>query len=137
MSDRFDRDPPMTEPDPHVAAVRRFTDPAYRPVCETLAEVRAGIDAIDEQLVALMAERARLVMDATRFKRDAAQAAAPARQAAVFERVRALSQRHADAFPGLPDVVEATWRTMVAAFVAREQALLERTEPLAPGDPPR
>ncbi|MCA3179314.1 MAG: chorismate mutase [Burkholderiaceae bacterium] len=123
------------DPDPDRPAVRRFADPAYVPLCATLAEVRAGIDAIDAELVALVARRAALVKDATRFKRDAAQAAAPARQAAVHARVRALAEWHADAFPGLPDVVEATWRTMVAGFVAREQALLAATVPAIAADP--
>ena len=117
------------EPDPDARPVRRFADPAYVPLCATLAEVRGRIDALDEQLVELVARRAMLVKDATRFKRDAAQAAAPARQAAVYARVRALAQPHAAAFPGLPDVVEATWRTMVGGFVAREQALLADTLP--------
>jgi isochorismate pyruvate lyase len=99
------------------------------PRCATLGEVRAGIDALDAQLVELIARRALLVMDATRFKRDAAQAAAPARQAAVYARVRSLAEPHAGAFPGLPDLVEATWRTMVGGFVAREQALLAQTVP--------
>lgn len=120
----------MSEPDPDAAPRRRFVDPSYRPMCGTLAEVRAGIDALDSQLVALVARRAMLVMDATRFKRNAAEAAAPARQAAVFEKVRLLAAHHDRGFPGLPDVVEATWRTMVASFVAREQALLDKTEPI-------
>jgi len=127
----------MSEPDPLAPPRRRFKDPAYRPLCPSLAEVRRGIDALDEQLVALLAQRAMLVMDATRFKRDAAEAAAPARQAAVFERARALAHRYDRGFPGLPDVVEATWRAMVAAFVAHEQALLARTDPIDEGDPPR
>lgn len=124
----------MSEPDPRAAPLRRFVDPPWPPVCGTLAEVRAGIDALDAQLVALVARRAVLVRDATRFKLDAAQAAAPARQAAVRARVRALAAAHEAEFPGLADVVEATWRTMVGAFVAREQALLERTEFLEDGD---
>lgn len=123
------------DPDPDRPAVRRFADPAYVPLCATLAEVRAGIDAIDAELVALVARRAALVNDATRFKRDAAQAAAPARQAVVYAWVRTLAERYADAVPGLPDVVEATWRTMVAGLVAREQALLEATVPASAADP--
>jgi isochorismate pyruvate lyase len=125
----------MSEPDPQALARRRFADPAYRPLCGTLAEVRAGIDALDAQLIELLARRAELVMDATRFKRDAAEAAAPARQAQVYARVRSLAQRRPCAFPGLADVAEATWRAMVAAFVAREQALLAATEPIADAGP--
>jgi isochorismate pyruvate lyase len=124
----------MSEPDPRAPACRRFVDPAYRPLCGTLAEVRAGIDALDDQLIELLARRADLVMDATRFKRDAGEAAAPARQAQVYARARALAQRRRCAFPGLDDVAEATWRAMVAAFVAREQALLAATEPIGGAD---
>jgi len=127
----------MSEPDPRAPPSRRFKDPAYRPLCASLDEARRGIDALDEQRVALVAQRAMLVMDATRFKRDAAEAAAPARQAQVFERARALAHRYDRGFAGLPDVVEATWRAMVAAFVAHEQTLLARTEPTDDGDPPR
>lgn len=124
----------MSEPDPHAPARRRFTDAGYAPLCASLAELRAGIDAIDDQVVALLARRAMLVMDATRFKRDAHEAAAPARQRQVFERVRGAAHRYDPGFPGFPDLVEATWRTMVAGFVAHEQALLARTEPIDEGD---
>ncbi|HYF60374.1 MAG TPA: chorismate mutase [Burkholderiaceae bacterium] len=125
----------MSEPDPSAPPCRRFVEPGPPPRCATLAEVRAGIDALDAELVALVARRAALVMDATRFKRDAAEAAAPARQAEVFARVRELARAHDPGFPGLPELVEATWRTMVAGFVARERALLARTEPIdPPGD---
>jgi isochorismate pyruvate lyase len=124
----------MTTPnEPAVASgpVRRFKDPAYVEVAPTLGALRARIDALDEQIVALLAQRAACVRDATRFKRDAFQVAAPARQAQVFERVRALAQAQGAAFPGFPDVVEATWRAMVAGFVAAEGRLFNETETIA------
>ena len=43
------------EPETHVAPLRRFTDPAYRPLCANLAEVRENIDALDRKIVALLA----------------------------------------------------------------------------------
>src|SRR3954467_6816671 len=95
------------------AAVRRFKDPAYAAVAGTLGELRDRIDALDEQIVELLAQRALCVRDATRFKRDAFQVAAPARQAQVFDRVRSLADRHAKNFPGFPGVVEGTYRAMV------------------------
>ena len=121
----------MTSPnEPAVdgGAVRRFKDPAYVEVAATLGELRARIDALDEQIVTLLAQRAACVRDATRFKRDAFQVAAPARQAQVFERVRALAAAQGAAFPGLADIVEATYRTMVAGFVAAEGQLFNDTE---------
>lgn len=120
------------EPSTTTPPVRRFKDPAYRPVAPTLAELRQRIDSLDEQIVALLAQRAQCVRDATRFKRDAFQVQAPARQAQVFERVRGLAAEHEASFPGLPAIVESTYRTLVAGFVAAEGDLFQQTEPIEP-----
>ncbi|HXE50346.1 MAG TPA: chorismate mutase [Ramlibacter sp.] len=119
---------PSQEPAVHAPAVRRFKNPDYPELAGTLGELRQRIDAVDERIVALLAERAACVRDATRFKRDAFQVAAPARQAQVVERVRALALPHAAAFPGFPDIVVSIYRTMVAGFVAGEGRLFEETE---------
>ncbi|WP_312540388.1 chorismate mutase [Achromobacter mucicolens] len=111
----------MQEPDTQGAPLREYTDPAYRPLCATLADVRANIDRLDDEIVRLIAERAMYVKDAARFKRDAFQVSAPARQAQVFEKARALAQRHNQGFTNLEQVVDATYRAMVAAFIANEQ----------------
>jgi isochorismate pyruvate lyase len=123
---------PPEEPAAGAAPVRRFTDPAYVEVAATLGELRERIDALDERIVELLAQRALCVRDATRFKRDAFQVAAPARQAQVFERVQNLADRHAGAFPGFAQVVLSTYRTMVAGFVAGEAQLLQQTELIEP-----
>nr|WP_035212315.1 chorismate mutase [Achromobacter marplatensis] len=112
---------PMQEPDTHGAPLREYTDPAYRPLCENLADVRANIDRLDDEIVRLIAERAMYVKDAARFKRDAFQVSAPARQAQVFDKARALAERHNRGFANLEQVVDATYRAMVAAFIANEQ----------------
>ena len=121
-----------TEPSTQGGPVRRFRDPAYQPVAPTLGALRERIDALDAQIVSLLAERARCVRDATRFKADAFQVAAPARQAQVFARIRALAQAHDDAFPGFADVVEPAYRALVAGFVASEGQLFEQTEKINP-----
>lgn len=108
--------------------VRRFKDPAYVPLAANLGELRERIDALDAQIVALMAQRAACVRDATRFKLDAFQVAAPARQARVFQRVRELAAAQGTHFPGFPDVVESAYRAMVAGFVAAEGELFNDTE---------
>ncbi|MCC2674321.1 MAG: Chorismate mutase [Ramlibacter sp.] len=126
------------EPEPHGAPVRRFRDPAYSPMAEDLAGVRREIDRIDDAVVRLLAERAMYVKDAARFKRDAFQVSAPARQEQVFSRVRELAQRHNPAFnggfDGLPQVVEAAYRALVAGYIACEQNYFGATEPVAPAD---
>jgi isochorismate pyruvate lyase len=109
------------EPDTQGAPLREYTDPAYRPLCATLADVRANIDRLDDEIVRLIAERAMYVKDAARFKRDAFQVSAPARQAQVFEKARLLAERHNQGFANLDQVVDATYRAMVAAFIANEQ----------------
>lgn len=116
-----------SEPATHTGALRSFTDPAYRPLAATLSEVRANIDRLDDQIVALIAERAMYVKDAARFKRDAYQVSAPARQAEVFIKVRALADKHNRGFNALPDVTEATYRALVAAFIANEQSYFAQT----------
>ncbi len=118
----------MDEPSIDTAPLRRFRDPAYRPLAPTLAEVRANIDRLDDAIVALIAERAMYVKDAARFKRDAHQVAAPARQAEVFAKVRALAEKHNRGFDHLPDVAEAAYRAMVAAFIANEQLYFHQTD---------
>jgi isochorismate pyruvate lyase len=118
----------QTEPSTHTAALRRFRDPAYQPLAANLAEVRAHIDRLDDAIVALLAERAMYVKDAARFKRDAYQVSAPARQAEVYARVRALADKHNRGFEHLPDVVEAAYRALVAAFIANEQHYFNQTE---------
>lgn len=120
------------EPRDDAPPLRRFKDPAYQPVAATLAELRGRIDDLDEQIVALLAQRALCVRDATRFKRDEFQVSAPARQAQVFERVRALAQAHEAGFPGLAHLVESTYRTLVAGFIAGEGRFFNDTERIEP-----
>ena len=123
--------PPPDEPRTDTGPVRRFRDPNYRQQAETLGALRQRIDALDAQIVALLAERALCVRDATRFKRDAFEVAAPERQAAVLARVRALAAERAADFPSLPDVVEAAYRVLVAGFIAGEERFFDETEPIS------
>ena len=135
------QDPSQREPDAQGSPVRRFTDPAYRPLADNLAGLRREIDRIDEEIVKLLAERAMYVKDAARFKRDAFQVGAPARQAEVLARVRALAGRHQPAFnggfQGLPDVVEAGYRALVAGYIACEQNYFGQTEAVPPKKDPQ
>ena len=123
---------PPAEPGTGTGAVRRFRDPGYVPVAATLGDLRVRIDTLDDQIVDLLAQRASYVRDATRFKADAFQVAAPARQEQVFARVRALAVDRGNAFPGLEEIVESTYRTLVAGFIASEQRLFDETERISP-----
>lgn len=123
---------PSQEPLVDTPPVRRFRDPGYVEVAPTLAGLRQRIDTLDEQIVNLLAQRALCVRDATRFKRDSFQVAAPTRQAQVFARVRALATAHEAGFPGLSDIVESTYRTLVAGYIAGEETFFHETELITP-----
>jgi isochorismate pyruvate lyase len=84
----------------------------------SLAEVRARIDDLDTQLVALLARRQVLVEAAAGFKPDEGAVRAPDR----VERVVAAVRDKAVAAGLDADVAEAVWRSMIAAFIELELA---------------
>lgn len=81
-----------------------------------LDDVRAAIDGLDDQIVALLARREEWVRRAGRLKGDAAAVPAPARVEQVIARVRSLAEQHG----AQPDLVERVYRGMVAAFIELE-----------------
>lgn len=84
--------------------------------CTSLAEVREHIDLIDRQIIALLARRGNLVTQAAAFKRNSDEVRAPARVEQVIARTLAVAaQVGAD-----PRVVEATYRSMITAFIDAE-----------------
>ena len=86
-----------------------------------MAEVRAGIDRIDGELVALLAERAGYVDRAAVIKADVG---LPARIDARVEEVVAKVRGHAVAHGVPPDAVEKLWRGLIDWSIAREEAVL-------------
>ncbi|SIN79916.1 chorismate mutase [Vannielia litorea] len=84
----------------------------------TIAEMRAQIDEIDAELVALLAERQAHVDCVPALKRAAGiSAAAPSRSEAVLAHVTELAERKGFA----PELARILWREMIAFYVAREQ----------------
>ena len=53
--------------------------------CANLSEIREGMDAIDREIVSLIAERVEYVRSAAKFKTSSAGVAAPDRVAAVLK----------------------------------------------------
>lgn len=86
--------------------------------CQSLQDVRREIDRLDQAIVSLLAERGQYVLAAARFKRSVAEVQAPERVEQVIANVRRLAQAQG----GMPDVVEAAYRPLIAAFTAAEQA---------------
>lgn len=83
-----------------------------------LSEIREAIDVLDERIVELIGERQAWVERAGRLKRDQDEDAvrAPARVEAVIGRVRSLAVPAGAS----PEVVERTYRALIASFVELE-----------------
>lgn len=82
----------------------------------SLEDERAAIDALDDQIVALLAKRQEHVKRAAAFKTDEAAVRAPARRAAVMARLRERAGSEGVA----PEVVERVYTAMIDAFVELE-----------------
>ena len=97
--------------------------------CQSMDEVRREIDRIDEQLVALIAERFGYVDRAWQLKMGTGESATvPWRIQQVIDKVRARAEQHD--LP--PELVEAIWRQMIGWFIQYEE---ERLAPRrAPGE---
>ena len=99
---------------------------AERPLpadCETMLDVRKGVDALDRALVLMLAERQRYMDAAARIK--------PHRDA-VFDQARiddvVAKVLKAAAPAGLsPDIAEPVWRLLIDRCIAHEFATWDRT----------
>lgn len=93
-------------------------NPPNVPTCESLDQVRAGIDRIDRAIVACLAERGAYVKQAAGFKKSSDDVRAPQRVEQVVGKAVALAQElGAD-----PVVTERTYRAMISGFIEAELA---------------
>ncbi|WP_076071598.1 chorismate mutase [Sphingomonas montana] len=99
-----------------------MTDPILSPEnCSTMAEVRRGVDALDRELVALLAVRFGYMRAAARIKPERGQVRDAARKAAVI----AQAVAHAGVVGAPADVVAALWEQLVEASIAYELATFD------------
>jgi isochorismate pyruvate lyase len=97
---------------------------AHPPVehCDTMADVRRNIDALDDRIVALVAERSAYVAQAARIKQSAGEIVDNARIEFIVARVRAQARA-----AGAPEgVLEAAYRAMIAASIDFERGEFKR-----------
>ena len=87
-----------------------------RAVDPDLQQVRVEIDSLDRQIIQLIAERQKWVVRASSLKKDESAVRAPDRVEQVITKARTLAS---DA-QASPDVVEATYRAMIDAFISLE-----------------
>ena len=99
-------------------------DPRTAPeACTTMAEVRAGVDALDRALVGLMAERQRYMDAAARIKPSRDVVHDDWRIEDVVSKVLAAAREQ-----GLsPDIAEPVWRKLIERCIAHEFAAWDRT----------
>ena len=84
--------------------------------CQSMAEVRGGIDALDLQIVDLLAIRFRFMTAAARIKSDRGAVRDEDRKAAVIANARAAAAR-----AGIPaEVIGDIWERLVEGSIAFE-----------------
>ena len=90
--------------------------------CHSMTDVRRHIDALDERIVALIAERSGYVAQAARIKQDASQVHDQARIDFIVERVKAMATEQ-----GAPEaVIEAAYRAMIDTSIEFERGEFKR-----------
>jgi isochorismate pyruvate lyase len=90
--------------------------------CSSMAEVRQHIDALDERITALVAERSDYMTQAARIKQRADQIVDLERVEYIVARVKAQAQ----ALGAPPEILEATYRAMIDASIVYEQRTFEK-----------
>lgn len=84
--------------------------------CRDMQDIRAEIDAIDRQIIALLGRRIRYVEAATAFKRNAAAVRADERVDAMIGARRQWAEE--EQLP--PDLIEKVYRMLVDGFIQHE-----------------
>jgi len=84
--------------------------------CQTMAEVREGVDALDRELVALIVRRQAYMEAAARIKTERAKVYDAVRIEDVVSKVKAEALKQ-----GLSvDIAEPVWREMIKQSIAYE-----------------
>lgn len=93
-----------------------MTSPLLPDDCQTMTDVRAGVDATDRALIALLARRFGYMRAAARIKSDRAAVRDEVRKAAVIAAARSEAERL-----GAPvDAIVQLWNELVEASIAYE-----------------
>lgn len=99
--------------------------------CQSMQEVRAGVNALDDILVPLLVERSGYMTQAAKVKNDENLVRDEARIQAIIDRVRPM----AEAQGGNPELIERLYRAMMECYIDYEHQELARLR--AEGLPPQ
>ncbi|WP_052071698.1 chorismate mutase [Sphingopyxis sp. MWB1] len=100
-----------------------MSEPKMPEQCEAMAEVRAGVDQVDRELVALLVRRFGYMDAAARIKPDRASVRDEERKAEVLDNVA----REAAAAGLEAERLRAVWNELVEQSIAYELARWDRT----------
>ena len=89
--------------------------------CNTITEIRNEIDVIDNQIIELLAKRFLYVKEIVRFKSNEEDVVARKRYEEVIQKRRQWAAEQ-----GLnPDIIETTYKTLIAYFIDEQMKLLK------------
>ena len=94
--------------------------------CNSMAELRAAIDQLDQDLIDMLARRARYIDRAAELKPAEAM---PARIASRVEQVVENVRTAAEARGLEPDLAETLWRPLIDWSIRREEKVLGPSAP--------
>ena len=99
-----------------------MSDVLAGPNCTTMTQVRAGVDQLDSELVAMLRRRFDYMDAAARIKPERGHVRDEERKAEVIANARAEAE--ALGLPG--EVIAALWEQLVEASIAYELAAFDR-----------
>jgi isochorismate pyruvate lyase len=86
--------------------------------CSSLEEVRENIDRIDNEIINLIAQRGKYVVQASSFKKDEQGVKDSSRVEKVISKVR----EKADMYGANADMIETLYREMISRFIDMEMS---------------
>ncbi|MFD7539079.1 chorismate mutase [Streptomyces sp. NPDC059819] len=102
------------------AATTAGTTAGTTAAAQRIDELRLSVDALDRQIVGLLAQRTLVVRELTAFKTDEETVRSPGRVAQVIEKVRSLAVE--EGMP--PGIAESVYRTLITELTDLQMELL-------------
>ncbi len=102
---------------PRAVKKTRAKEGDWRVKCNSLGDIRAQIDMLDQLIAPLLCKRQYFVEQAANFKPSVTGVVIPARVEQIVQTVRGI----ADGMKGDADTMERVYRAIIDAFTAAEQ----------------
>ncbi|GEM_PF-5772263 len=119
------------EVNPGLEGFERLAEELYFNMVPTPLSIRYDLRRIPEletRIVTALADRCRLVRQATFFKQDLGESSAPARQARNIANARSIASVYASSIPGFEDYIERIYEDLVPSSVALQHRFWRQTQ---------